>query len=109
MSFQHKQLAQGRWKELSFFEQMANIGSEVVRAINWKNKGRKDYANLSLERALELFDLTKAATKEKGKLKELSRAREILVDYFDQNIYGSKDESWQKYFYAFNYAVRAKL
>ena len=30
---QHKELAAGRWKKLSFCEQMANIGSEVERAL----------------------------------------------------------------------------
>ena len=34
----HKELAQGRWFNPSFFEQMANVGSEVARAINWREK-----------------------------------------------------------------------
>jgi hypothetical protein len=33
MNYQHKELAAGRWKELSFIEQMANIGSEIERAL----------------------------------------------------------------------------
>ena len=32
MTYQHAGLAAGRWKELPFVEQMANIGSEVERA-----------------------------------------------------------------------------
>jgi len=35
---QHKELAEGRWKDLSLCEQMANIGSEVSRTIKWKEK-----------------------------------------------------------------------
>ncbi len=30
----HKELASGRWAQLSFVEQMGNIGSEVERALN---------------------------------------------------------------------------
>ena len=33
MSYQHKDLAAGRWGQMSLSEQMANIGSEVERAL----------------------------------------------------------------------------
>jgi hypothetical protein len=36
----HKSLAAGRWFELSFIEQFANIGSDVERTIQWKKKGK---------------------------------------------------------------------
>ena len=39
----HQELASGRWRTLSLLEQMANIGSEVGRAINareQKNEAR---------------------------------------------------------------------
>ena len=35
MNFQHKQLAEKNWVKLSFCQQMANVGSEVERAIKW--------------------------------------------------------------------------
>lgn len=38
-NIQHKKQSQGEWVKKSFLEQMANIGSEVYRAINWRNKG----------------------------------------------------------------------
>jgi hypothetical protein len=38
MNFEHKELARGRWLELSFFEQMANIGSEIERTIKWREE-----------------------------------------------------------------------
>jgi hypothetical protein len=41
MKFLHKNLAEGKWFKLSFIEQMANIGSEVERAILHKNKSNK--------------------------------------------------------------------
>jgi len=33
----HKKLAEGRWFQLSLCEQLGNIGSEVDRALHWKN------------------------------------------------------------------------
>lgn len=107
MTFQHNNAAAGRWFRFSLLEQMANIGSEVIRTITWKNKGNKEYARMAFERALELFDLTMADPKNLHRLKEVTRAREAFVDFFDSNnAYGTTDESWQKYFYAFNYAAR---
>jgi hypothetical protein len=84
---------------------MANIGSEVERTIKWKNKN-KEYSDKALERALELIDLTLADPKNRSRLREVARMREVLVDYFYyNNIYGSTDELWRKYFYSFNYAA----
>src|SRR3989339_1480546 len=101
-NYQHKDLANGRWNNLSFFEQMANIGSEVVRSINWKNKGNKEYSNLAFERALELFDLTISDIKNIKRLKEVIRVREVLADYLTgNNIYNFDDKFFQNYFYAF--------
>ena len=108
MSFQHKELAAGKWNALSFVEQMANIGSEVERTISWRKKNNQEYSNLAFDRSLELLDLTLADKKNKGRLKELSRVREALADhFFFDNSYQSTDQSWQNYFLAFNFAARA--
>lgn len=107
MESQHKDLASGRWQELSFVEQMANIGSEVERAIKWKNKNNAQYCQMAFERALELLDLTIDGKKDINCLRELLRLREVLADYFAfDNIYGSSDEKWHNYFYAFSFAAR---
>ena len=37
-NIQHKEQSMGGWQSKPFLEQMANIGSEVYRAINWRNK-----------------------------------------------------------------------
>jgi len=103
--YTYKKLSEGRWLQFSFVEQMANIGSEIGRAINWKNKDEK-MSKASFERGLELLDLTIEDPKNKKRLKELLRVREALTDYFCfDNIYGSGDEKWNNYFYAFNYAA----
>jgi hypothetical protein len=86
---------------------MANIGSEVFRAMSWQQKNR-EYSHLAFERALELLDLTlEAVADSRSRLKELTRLRETLVDYFlFDNAYGSNNRSWETYFGAFNYAAR---
>ncbi len=97
-----------RWFKFSLVEQMANIGSEIGRAINWRGKGENE-SRLFFERGLELLDLTIEDSKNKKRLKELLRVRECLSDYFCfDNIYGSNDEKWNNYFYGFNYAASLK-
>ena len=103
---QHKELAAGRWCKLNFFEQMANIGSEIERAISWKNKN-KDYSYLAVNRALELLSFSIDDKKNISKLKELTRVYENIGDYFyGKNLFRSSDLLWQKYFYNFAYAAR---
>jgi hypothetical protein len=109
MSYQHRDLASGRWNSLSFAEQMANVGSEVERTISWNAKGRTDISKRAFERALELLDFTIADEKNRKRLRELSRVREALADYFAfENDYNSTPESWQKYFRSFLIAARGK-
>lgn len=107
MNYQHKELAAGRWNQLPFLEQMANIGSEVERALNWQAKNNDLYCREACERALELMDLTLEGACSFARLKELSRAREAMVDYFfGTNQYRSTEGSWRKYFSCFTYAAR---
>ena len=107
MSVQHKQLASGRWYDLTLVEQMANIGSEVMRAIKWKDKGNSEYSHLAFERALELFDLTLVDPKNSKRLKEVARAREVFVGYFlGDDPYRTTEEGLNNYFLSFNYAAR---
>lgn len=110
MSYRHQQLAKGRWFELSLIEQLANVGSEVERAIEQKKKGNTKYSQLAFERALELLSLTVDDPKNRFRLKEPLRLYELLVDYFaGDNSYGSSDQLWHNYFSAFAYAARTRL
>jgi len=96
-----------RWGKLSFFEQMANIGSEVERAILWRKEENLGYSQMAFDRALELLDLTIDDAKNKTKLRELFRLREVLADYFySSNIFSSSDSLWRNYFYPFNWSAR---
>ena len=107
MIYQHQGLAAGRWQELSFVEQMANIGSEVERALNWKRKNNDAYFQKASDRALELIDLTLGSTRKPSCLREVARVREALADYFfGTNQFQSTEASWRKYFFDFTYASR---
>jgi hypothetical protein len=103
---QHSELAAGRWRSLSLLEQLANTGSEVERALNWAARGNADYSALAVDRALELLDLTIADPKNRGRLKEVTRLREALLDYFvGPNEFGSSPASWHAYFHAYGMGV----
>jgi hypothetical protein len=107
MTYQHKNLASGRWKGLPFLEQMANIGSELERALNWQTKGNSYYCQRSFERTLELIDLTLDNVKGFARLKEIARMREVIVRYFlKEDSFGFNAASLKKYFSYFFYAAR---
>jgi len=106
MKFFHKDFQKNKWFKLSLIEQMANIGSEISRTINWKYKSKKD-AQLAFYRALELIEFTINDSKNKNRLKEICRAKEMLIDWYLGNpLYQSTDKDWQKYFLQFNLAAR---
>jgi hypothetical protein len=108
MTVQHRELAAGRWFQLSLIEQLANTGSEVERALNWQQRGSSEHSMRAVERALELLDLTIADARNRGRLRELTRVREVLVDYFyADNRFGSSPARWHTYFNAFAVAARA--
>jgi predicted metal-dependent phosphoesterase TrpH len=103
----HRECTGGRWNTLTCCEQLANVGSEIERAIRWKRKGNSRYMNLAFDRALELLDLTIADAKNRRRLRELVRTREALADYFVfENSYNSSDKIWRNYFNGFAYAAR---
>lgn len=103
---QHRQLANGRWNALSLAEQLGNIGSEVGRSIRAKEQGRVDRQQRALFRALELFDLISGDPKSRHRLREVRRAREVVVDFLaGDNEYGSTAEWLEGYFNSFALAA----
>ena len=105
MSPQHPELAGGRWRTLSLVEQLANVGSEVERALSWASKDNPEYSRMALERGMELLELTIADPKHRHRLKELTRLREALLDYFlGENQFGSTASGWRSYFDAYGLA-----
>jgi hypothetical protein len=87
-------------------EQLANVGSEIERALSWAAKNNPDYSRMALERGLELLELTIADPRHRHRLKELTRLREVLLDYFvGENQYGSTESSWHSYFHSYGLAA----
>ncbi len=111
MTYQHKELVAGRWETMSFCEQMANVGSEIERALKWKEKNNLEYSQKAFERGLELLELTidcvaKKAS-QKSYLKELTRVRECLLDFFlGENYYNDNSFLIRKFFYHFGVSAR---
>jgi hypothetical protein len=105
---QHQELAAGRWHTFTLAQQLGNIGSEVSRSLKWRS--RNPGLSLSaLERALELFALTLDDPRHRAslpRLRELCRAREVLIDFLvGSNEYGSTEALLQHYFDAFAVAA----
>lgn len=106
MEFQHSSLAEGKWHTLSLVEQLGNIGSEVSRAIAAQGNERRFWG--AVARALELFYLTIADPRWKGRLKELTRARELFCSaVLGSDIYKTSLEDLDNYFYPFALLARA--
>lgn len=106
----HRDLAAGRWHELSLLEQLGNIGSEVSRAINARAQGNRERMLKAVDRGLELIDLTLADPKLAGRRKEICRVREVVCDFFcGDNEYHSTAESLDKYFRPYALAARQAL
>jgi hypothetical protein len=95
-----------KWRKLSFIEQMANLGADVGRTINWHNKDIKLSNNFYFI-ALELWNLTMNDTKNKKSLKELRLKKKTFVNWFTgKNLNHKVIENLENYFYQFNLAAR---
>ncbi len=105
---QHKELADGRWSLMSISEQLANVGSEVSRALNWRKKNREEYFQKAFNRAMELLSLTIAAQTSLPRINEMTRLRECLLDYFyNDNSFKTSESILRKYFDHF--AIRLQI
>lgn len=108
-----------RWSELSLAEQLANVGSEVERALRARASGNETRLRNAVARALELFDLTAADERWRGpRRREILRAREEFcrtlfgephatdADSSRPVVRPSPDESLRRYYLAFAVAAR---
>ena len=103
----HRDLAAGRWGELSLAEQLANVGSEVGRMLRWRGRDERLMTG-AFDRALELLDLTLADRRWRDRLREIARARELLCDAAaGGREYGATLEDLDRYFLAFAVAARS--
>ena len=92
---------------LSLSEQLGNIGSDVSRAVLWRDKDEAIF-DRAIDRSLELLDLAIGDARWRGRLKELTRTREILCDaVLGGHEYGSTLEDMEAYFFHFAAATRS--
>lgn len=88
-----------KWESLNLLKQLANIGSEVIRAFSLESK--KDYKNMkkSVYRAMELIDLTIRDKKNRKRVFEIGRLKEALADlFFNNNSFQTNEEKIKYYF-----------
>jgi len=105
-TYQHPELAAGRWSRLSLAEQLGNVGTEVGRMRRWRDQDERLAAG-ALDRALELLDLTLADLRWHGRLREIARARELLCDAaLGGREHGATLEELDRYFLEFALAAR---
>lgn len=105
----HAELSDGRWNKFTIDFQLANLGAEVGRCIQEKNRGITYDRSFAFERMLELLDLTIEDPKNKTRLSELCKLREVLCDFFaGDNEYGSSADWLDKYFLDFGVAAQGE-
>lgn len=108
LAFIHSEETRRNWPTHSIVYQMGNIGSEVSRALKWKEKGNSHRAATAIDRALELYDLTIAANvNNPPRLREVLIAREEFCDYFfGGNSWHTDPARMQKYYDGFAIMLR---
>lgn len=96
-----------RWGSFSLSEQLANVGSEVERAVRAHGTHHASRFNSALARALELFDLTAADPRWAGaRRREILRGREEFCRlFFDPSVAPGSAAGLRRYF--FHFAVLA--
>ena len=88
---QHSSLENGRWAELTFPQQMANIGSETSRVLKALEAGKESRAQSAFARFQELMDLTirygrlqESKSSRSAMWEELCRFRELYCAAFQE-------------------------
>lgn len=100
-------MSNNKWQSLSLSEQLANIGSEVMRMLNLRRAGECRAMEESLDRALELLDLTLTDKRWRGRLKEIVRLQEVLSDCcFNYGVFAISDQMLKNYFLLFALLAR---
>lgn len=90
------------WFEMPVTMQISNIGSEVNRAIRWKNKGNAERTINFCNKAIEFWNIVISDPKNVHRKGEFEFCVEELKDYFlGSNQYGTTDEMILKYYDAF--------
>lgn len=104
----HSELAAGRWHTMPLVTQLANVGSEVDRAIRAHEQANRERWVGAFARALELFDLTATDARWHGhRRREILRAREFFCGLFYAGTPAAADTRFlRRYFLEFAVAAR---
>lgn len=90
------------WFAMPIGVQISNVGSEVHRAISWKNRGDVQKSNSFCMKAIEFLELMKKDPKNCYRKGELDCCIDELKDYLmGENIYNTTEEQLIKYYDAF--------
>ncbi len=97
MTQEHLKSAKMNWAKFSLAEQMANIGSEVSRALKAKDNPTRYWG--AIARALDLFYLTIDDPRWQGRLREILRVRELFAAAaLESNEYQTSLQDLDRYF-----------
>ena len=90
------------WSKLTLPQQLGNVGSEGSRMLKWRGKDDA-IAERAFERMLELIDLTLQSQTDGSRLREIARAREVLVQTWQSQTTADSPEwvSLNRYFFQF--------
>ena len=97
-----------RWAQLSIYEQLGNVSSEVGRAINATRAGKEKRAQGAIDRAVDLLDATvEVLIQQKSpRVKEVLRAREEFLRLFYDGTFDEDADNIARYFNLFAIAAR---
>ena len=101
----------GRWAQLTFDEQMGNIGSEVGRAIAARRAGKALREERAIARAIDLFSATVEIwidTPYAYRLKEVLRARDEFLRLFYDRTFDDDADNIERYFLYFAWMARSR-
>lgn len=91
-----------KWFTLSIGEQISNIGSEVLRADRWKQRGNQERMKSFYDAAVDFLLLSRLDPKNRARIGELDLCIDELADYFmGENKWNTTSETLEKYYNAF--------
>ena len=98
-----------RWAQMSIYEQLGNVSSEVGRAINATRAGKEKRAQGAIDRAVDLLDATvEVLVQQKSpRVKEVLRAREEFLRLFYDGTFEDDADNIAKYFNLFAIVARS--
>lgn len=103
------QVDRERWAQMTIFEQMGNIGSEVGRTIKARRADDEQRFWGALSRALDLFEATidELVKQKSGRVREVLIARDQFLNLYFGTAPKNDDQKIEKYF--MQYAIAARL